>query len=209
MSRYTGPKEKISRRLGENLALKGERSISPKSAFLRKPYPPGVHGKKRRRALSDFGSQLQEKQKVRFTYGIGERQFKKYFNTARAKKGLTNENLVDLLESRLDNTVFRGGLAGSRSIARQLVSHGHFLVNGKRVTIPSFELKPGELVTIRPQSAGKKIFLEQLVKFKKATVPSWLEKDAAKSALKVKSRPKVDETPLNFNINAIIDYYSR
>lgn len=207
--RYTGPKEKISRRLGENLALKAERSISPKSAFLRKPYPPGVHGKRRRRALSDFGSQLREKQKVRFTYGVGERQFKKYFETARNRKGATDENLITILESRLDNIVWRAGLAVSRSVARQLVSHGHFLVNSRRLTIPSYEVKPGDAITIRPKSAAKQIFLDQLVKFKKHQAPSWLEKNISSSSVTVKSWPQMKELPLNFDINAIIEFYSR
>src|SRR3989344_5835624 len=158
MSRYTGPKEKLSRKVGENLALKAERSLSPKSAFLRKPYRPGMHGKRMRRGLSEFGTQLLEKQKVRFVYGVGEKQFKNYFVKAKAAKGVTGNLLLSLLEKRLDNTVFRAGLAASRIIARQLVSHGHFLVNGKRVTIPSYEVRLDDSIAIRPKSRPKGIF---------------------------------------------------
>ena len=209
MSRYTGPKEKLSRKVGENLALKAERSLSPKSAFLRKPYRPGMHGKRMRRGLSEFGTQLLEKQKVRFVYGVGERQFKNYFMKAKAAKGITSNLLMSLLEKRLDNTVFKAGLAASRAIARQLVSHGHFLINGKRVTIPSYEVGPGDVITIRPQSKQKMIFAALPEKLKKHEAPSWILLDKKTHEVKIKSDPNTEGIVQNFNISSIIEYYSR
>lgn len=209
MSRYTGPKEKLSRKVGENLALKAERSLSPKSAFLRKPYRPGMHGKRMRRGLSEFGTQLLEKQKVRFVYGVGEKQFKNYFMKAKAAKGITGNLLLAMLEKRLDNTVFRAGLAASRNIARQLVSHGHFLVNGKRVNIPSYEVGSGNLITIRPQSKQKMIFAALPEKLKKYEAPSWIDLDKKTYEVKIKSDPNTEDVAQNFNISSIIEYYSR
>lgn len=209
MSRYLGPKEKLSRKLGENLMLKAERSLSPKSAFLRKPYRPGMHGKRLRRSLSEFGSQLLAKQKVRFTYGINERQFKNYFTKAKTTKGVTGNLLLSFLEKRLDNAVFRAGLAASRAIGRQLVNHGHFLVNGKKVTIPSYEVHPGDLITIRMQSKPKSIFLSLVERLKKYDAPSWLEVDKKTFEVKIKAEPQVDDVAQNFNLSAIIEYYSR
>lgn len=207
--RYTGPKEKLSRKVGENLALKAERSLSPKSAFLRKPYRPGMHGKRMRRGLSEFGSQLLEKQKARFIYGIGEKQFKNYFVKAKTSKGITSNLLMVLLEKRLDNAVFRAGFATSRNIARQLVSHGHFLVNGKRVTIPSYSVRSGDVIIIRPQSKQKMIFAALPEKLKKYETPSWIELDKKTYEIKIKSDPDAENTTKNFNISSIIEYYSR
>lgn len=209
MSRYTGPKEKLSRKVGENLALKAERSLSPKSAFLRKPYRPGMHGKRMRRGLSEFGMQLLEKQKVRFVYGVGEKQFKNYFMKAKAARGITGNLLLSMLEKRLDNTVFRAGLAASRNIARQLVSHGHFLVNGKRVTIPSYEVGLGDVIIIRPQSRQKMIFTALPEKLKKYEAPSWIDLDKKTYEVKIKSGPNTEDVAQNFNISSIIEYYSR
>lgn len=207
--RYTGPKEKLSRKIGENLGLKAERSFSPKSAFLKKPYRPGMHGKSRRRALSEFGNQLLEKQKLKFTYGISEKQLKNFFEEAKKKKGITSEMLLEVLERRLDNAIFRAGFAPSRIVSRQLVSHGHFSVNGRRNTIPSYHLEIGDTIAIRPKSRNKIIFLELNNKLKKHDAPSWLGIDRNNCEIKVKSRPKVDDFPKNFNMNAIIAFYSR
>lgn len=209
MSRYTGPKEKLSRKVGENLALKPERSVSPKSAFLRKPYRPGMHGKRSRRAISEFGAQLLAKQKIRYVYGVTEKQFKKYFKSAKTQKGVTGELLLKILESRLDNVVFRAGLAASRSVARQMVSHGHFLVGGRRITIPSYQVRPGDLVAIRPQSKPKKIFEGLTLKMKKFDVPSWLSVDKTTFEIKVKSIPDVSGPAAQFNTSAVIEFYSR
>lgn len=207
--RYTGPKEKLSRKVGENLGLKAERSFSPKSSFLKKPYRPGQHGKARRRAPSEFGTQLLEKQKIKISYGITERQLSNYFKEAKQHKGVTANLLLSMLEKRLDNVVFRTGLAPSRIVARQLVSHGHFLVNGKRVKIPSYRVKIGETIAIRPQSRPKPMFTELANKMKKYQMPSWLEVEKKDFNAGMKTEPKVDELPKNFNMNAVVAFYSR
>jgi len=207
--RYTGPKEKLSRRIGENLGLKAERSFSPKSAFLKKPYRPGAHGKSRRRALSEFGTQLLEKQKIKFTYGLNERQLRKYFSEAKKKKGNTGDLLLSALEKRFDNAVYRSGLAASRVIARQLVSHGHFLVNNKKITIPSYSVKTNDAVIIKPKSRSKAMFFNLANKLKKHESPTWLAVNKKDFEIKIKSEPKIDDLPKNFNMNAIIAYYSK
>jgi len=207
--RYTGPKEKLSRKLGENLGLKAERSFSPKSSFMKKPYRPGQHGKTRRRALSEFGTQLLEKQKIKFTYGITERQLANYFKKSKQQRGVATDTLLLLLEKRLDNVIYRAGLAPSRNVARQIVGHGHFMVNGKKITIPSYSIKVGEVITIRPQSKNKAIFSNLANKIKKFESPSWLGLDKKNYEVKVKSLPQETELPKNFNMNAIIAFYSR
>jgi len=207
--RYTGPKEKLSRRVGENLGLKAERSFSPKSAFLKKPYGPGAHGRARRRALSEFGTQLLEKQKIRFTYGLTEKQLQKYFNEARQKKGVIGDSLLNALEKRLDNAVYKSGLASSRVTARQLVSHGHFLLNNKKITLPSYSVKIGDIITIRPSSRSKAIFFDLANKLKKHEAPAWLEIDKKNFEIKIKSEPKIDDLPKNFDMNMVVAYYSR
>jgi len=209
MSRYTGPKEKLSRKIGENLGLKAERSFSPKSAFLKKPYRPGMHGKARRRALSEFGTQLLEKQKIRYTYGLTERQLQKYFDEAKRKKGITGDLLLGALEKRLDNTVYRSGLAPSRVVARQLVNHGHFLVNNKKVNIPSYLVKINDVIAIKPKSRPKTIFFDLANKLKKHEAPAWLAVDKKDFEIKIKSDPKIDDLPKNFNMNVITAYYSK
>ncbi len=207
--RYTGPKEKLSRRIGENLGLKAERSFSPKSAFLKKPYKPGVHGKSRRRALSEFGSQLLEKQKIKFTYGLTEKKLRKYFKEAKQKKGVTGDLLLSALEKRLDNAIYRSGLASSRTIARQLVNHGHFLVNNKKVDIPSYSVKIGDNITIKSKSRSKTIFIDLINRLKKHEEPFWLEVDKKNLEVVIKSEPKNDDLPKNFSINMVIAYYSK
>ncbi|MEK7178524.1 MAG: 30S ribosomal protein S4 [Patescibacteria group bacterium] len=207
--RYTGPKEKLSRRIGENLGLKAERSFSPKSAFLKKPYRPGMHGKSRRRALSEFGTQLLEKQKIKFTYGLTERQLQKYFNEAKRKKGITGDLLLGTLEKRLDNAIYRSGLASSRAIARQLVNHGHFLVNNKKVNIPSYSVKMDDIMSIKPKSRSKTIFFDLANKLKKYEAPTWLTVDKKNFETKIKSDPKINDLPKNFNMNVIVAYYSK
>src|SRR3989344_2497502 len=149
MARYTGPKEKIERRLGTKLFLKGERSYSPKSATVKRMYPPGVHGKAFRRRMSEYGQQLQAKQKIRNTYRMMERQFKNLVGTAIKSKHETGDILIKKLENRLDNTVFRAGFAQSRDQARQIVNHGHIMVNGKKISIPSYEVRIGDQLSVR------------------------------------------------------------
>lgn len=207
--RYTGPKEKLSRRVGENLGLKAERSYSPKSSFLKKPYRPGQHGKARRRALSEFGMQLLEKQKLRFTYGINEKQLRKYFEEAKKRKGITGDFLLSSLEERLDNVIYRSGFAKSRSISRQLVSHGHFLINNKKITIPSYRIRIGDMISIRPQSRSKQIFFELFNRLKKYETPTWILIDKKNLEVKIKSKPNAEDLPKNFKTNSIIAFYSR
>ncbi|MFH1392904.1 MAG: 30S ribosomal protein S4 [Patescibacteria group bacterium] len=207
--RYTGPKEKLSRKIGENLGLKAERSFSPKSAFLKKPYKPGAHGKARRRALSEFGTQLLEKQKIKITYSLTEKKLKKYYNEVIRKKGITGDLLLSVIEARLDNAVFRSGFAPSRTMARQLVSHGHLLVNNKKVNIPSYPTRAGDVITINSRSRNKAVFFDLANKLKKREIPSWLAVDKTIFEIKVKSVPKIEDLPKNLNINAVVSYYSR
>lgn len=207
--RYTGPKEKLSRRVGENLGLKAERSYSPKSSFLKKPYWPGMHGKNRRRPLSEFGVQLLEKQKLRFTYGISEKQLRKYFDNLKHSKKITGNALLGKIEQRLDNVIFRSGFAKSRSISRQLVSHGHFLVNNKRTNVPSYQVEIGDVIIIKPQSRPKQIFFGLNDRLKKYEIPYWLQIDKKNLEIKIKNRIEDNDLPRNFNINSIIAFYSR
>lgn len=207
--KYTGPKEKLSRRVGENLGLKAERSFSPKSSFLKKPYRPGQHGKARRRAMSEFGMQLLEKQKLRFSYGISEKQLRKYFEETKVRKGITGDLLLTALELRLDNVIYRSGFAKSRSIARQLSSHGHFLVNNTKVTVPSYKVATLDVITIKPRSKQKQIFFDLTNRLKKHESPSWIEIDKKNLEIIVKSKPDAANLPKNFSTNSIIAFYSR
>lgn len=199
------------RRAGEKLFLKGERCYGPKCSITKEAGAPGQHGakKKRGRGGSEYGTQLREKQKVKQTYGIREKQFRKYFDAAAESKGRTSGVLTQLLETRLDNVVFRLGFAGSRSQARQAVGHGHFAVNGRRVDIPSYQVKAGDVITIREGSAGKKIFNELRTIIKQYNAPEWLSVD--KEALKgeVKRVPTEEESEMPFNLQLIIEFYSR
>ena len=215
MARYTGPKEKIERRLGERLLLKGERSLSPKSAIVKKPYPPGMHGpvkSKRPKKLSEFGQQLKSKQKVRNTYRMLEKQFKNKVKSALAsKKDNLYEAIINKFEYRLDNIVYRLGIAQSRDQARQLVNHGHILVNGKKVSIPSYEVKIGDEIKIR-EGSKKSAFFTALVPqwLAKYETPAWVEIDKTQMAGKVKGHPTLEESGLNPNdLQAIIEFYSR
>ena len=212
MARYTGPKEKIERRLGEKLFLKGERSYSSKAATVKKPYPPGMHGKKtKNRKLSEYGLQLVSKQKVRAIYRVLEKQFRKYVNQSLKSKGDSGQTLVQNLERRLDNTVFRMGFSDARDTARQLVGHGHFLVNEKFINIPSFKVKVGDIVKIKQNSARNKYFSSFLPGFfKKYQPPSWLEVDKENFTGRVKNLPNLAESGLDHkDIQAIIEFYSR
>src|SRR3989344_4933595 len=178
MARYTGPREKIERRLGEKLFLKGERSHSPKSAMVKKPYPPGIHGSKRASKPSEFALQLRSKQKIKNIYRLLEKQFKNYIKASLATKKEPYEAILNKLEHRLDNIVFRGGFAQSRDQARQLVSHGHITVNGKRVNIPSYEVKSGETISIREASKNLPYFANLMPQwFKGYEAPAWVEID--------------------------------
>lgn len=199
--------EKKERSLGTRLSIRGDRAFSPKAAMVRKPYKPGQHGKKFGK-LGEFGTQLQEKQKIKFSYGITDRQLKQVFQSAAGKKDESAITVIaELLEGRLDNVVMRLGFAQSRSIARQLVGHGHFLVNGKRITSASYAVKSGDVVSVRESSKNMAIFEDLKNKLKNYTTPSWLSVDVDKLEGKVESNPKDVDFP--FNINLVVDYYSK
>ena len=200
-------KEKRERSLGVKLFLKADRCNSPKCVTVRRPQRPGLHGNAYRRQSSEFGQQLKEKQKIKFVYGIGERQFQNIFNSAAKNPGVTGEMIMKLLEKRLDNVVYRLGLAPSRSVARQLVGHGHVLVNNRRVTIPSCQVKVNDLISIRPQSKDHPILKDLAVRLKNYDPPVWLQLDKEKYESKVIAEPKDLEVP--FDVNLVVDYYSK
>ncbi len=200
-------KEKKERSLGVRLFLKAHRCSGPKCALAHNPSRPGLHGKARRRALSEVGQQLQEKQKIQYSYGIRETYLRKIFAAASKNPGVTAEMVVSTLERRLDNVVFRAGFTPSRSVARQLVGHGHFIINGKRVNIPSYSVKPGDIIKIRPQSKDYIIFKDLAENLKKIESPIWLAVDKEKFEIKIDSLPKDHEIP--FDINMVVDYYSK
>ena len=199
---------KKCRRAGQKLFLKGERCFTPKCAMVKKPYAPGIHGKKRR-MVSEYGAQLAEKQKVCRIYDIREKQFKRYFREASQEKGVIGSNLLRKLETRLDNVVFRLSLAESRKKARQLVSHGHILVNDKKVNLPSFQVVPKDVIKIKPSSLKLGPFKDLKVKFKKFEPPKWLSLNKIKLEGKIVSWPKQEDISISADIQMIVEYYSR
>lgn len=208
MARYTEALCRLCRREGMKLFLKGTRCYTEKCAYERRKYPPGQHGHNRGK-LSDYGLQLREKQKVKRIYGVMERQFKNYFEKATKMKGVTGENLLKLLERRLDNVVYRMGFAVNRRQARQLVRHGFFMVNGKKVDIPSYLVKPGD--TIEIISAGKELELikENLVLAEQRGFPSWLEVNVEEMKGKFVRLPERDEIQLPVQEQLIVEFYSK
>jgi small subunit ribosomal protein S4 len=202
MARYTGPKSKIARRFREPI-------FGPDKALERKNYPPGMHGaSKRRGKQSEYSTQLQEKQKVKYTYGVLERQFENLFHRASAKEGITGENLLKLLEARLDNAVFRLGIAPTRSAARQLVGHQHITVNGSVVNIASYSLKAGDVIAVREKSKTIEAITNS-VAGRRINKYSWLEWDAANLTGKFLTYPNRDEIPENIKENLIVELYSK
>jgi small subunit ribosomal protein S4 len=202
MARYTGPKSKIARRFREPI-------FGPDKALERKNYPPGMHGvSKRRGKQSEYSTQLMEKQKVKYTYGVLERQFENLFHRASAKEGITGENLLKLLEARLDNAVYRFGIAPTRSGARQLVGHKHITVNGDVVNIPSYTLKAGDVVAVREKSKSLEAITHSTAG-RKVNKHSWLEWDAANLTGKFLNYPNRDEIPENIKENLIVELYSK
>ena len=197
------------RRAGVKLFLKGERCFSQKCAMVRHPNPPGMHGAKKKRAGSEFGIQLLEKQKVKRSYGLREAQFRKYFEMARKKKAVTSATLAQILETRLDNTVFRLGFFDSRSQARQAVSHGHFTVNGRRVDIPSYQMKTGDIIGIRAQSVAKALFKDLRAAIKKYEPPVWLSLDKEQLKGEVKRMPVTEDIEMPFDLQLITEFYSK
>ncbi len=210
MARYVDSVCKLCRREGEKLFLKGDRCFSPKCSFEKRSYPPGVHGRQAqfRRKESDFRVQLRAKQKTRRVYGVFERQFRRYFRQAQHQKGLTGINLLIILESRLDNVVYRLGLASSRAQARQLISHGHFDVNGRKTNIPSFLVNPGDTIVVRDNSKKKPFFKELAKNVEGGRVPEWLTLDASNLAGQVASQPTRDHIEATLNEQLIVEYYS-
>lgn len=200
MARYTGPAYKKSRRLNFSTLENGK-------DLAKRPYAPGQHGSDRRRKLSEYGVQLQEKQKVRYMYGLNEKQFKKTFVRASKMKGITGENLLKLLESRLDNIVYRMGLAKTRRAARQIVNHGHITVNGIKVDIPSYTVKPGDIIAVKEQSVNHPAIKEAL----EATLnrPAFVEFDNNKLSGKLVRLPERSELNQEVNEALIVEYYNR
>ncbi|RMD51759.1 MAG: 30S ribosomal protein S4 [Candidatus Thermofonsia bacterium] len=212
MARYTGPVCRLCRREGEKLFLKGSRCMTPKCSFERRGYPPGEHGRDaqfRRGRASDYLLQLREKQKARRIYGVMERQFSGYFVEAEKRPGLTGTNLLTLLERRLDNVVYRLGVGTSRAQARQLVQHGHIMLNGRKTNVPSALVSPGDVVSIRPESAGKKYFKELRQSIDDRQVPRWLTLNTSDLSAKVNSLPAREDIDVTLNEQLIVEYYSR
>lgn len=206
MSRYTDANCRLCRREGQKLFLKGDRCYSSKCSFDRRSYAPGQHGQGRSK-ISDYGLQLREKQKAKRFYGLQETQFRNLFDKAARKKGITGENLLIMLETRLDNVVFRLGFASSRKEARQLVSHGHFQVNGKKVNIPSYTVKAGDVIKVKEKSASSPKFKE--VKEMSITVPAWVSVDVEKLEGKVLSVPTRAEIDTPVAEHLIVELYSK
>jgi small subunit ribosomal protein S4 len=203
MARYTGPKSKISRRYG--IALFG-----PSKALERKNYPPGMHGPKgSRRKQSDYATALAEKQKLRHQYGLMERQFRRYFETALRKRGVTGETLLQMLETRLDNVVYRLGFANSRSAARQLVSHGHVTVNSRKVNVASYNLKAGDTITIKEKPGSRRLVTRNLELTQIQPVPDWLVADKDQFQGKMVRVPSRDEIAPVVNEQLVVELYSR
>lgn len=206
MARYTDASCRLCRREGQKLFLKGERCYSTKCAIEKRNYAPGQHGQSRKK-ISEYGIQLREKQKAKRFYGILETQFRNYFDKAAKKKGITGENLLIMLETRLDNVVFRMGFASSRKEARQLVRHGHFTVNGRKQDIPSFAVKAGDVVKVKEKSVSSPKFKE--IKDMSISVPSWITVDVEKLEGKVVELPRRDDIDTPIAEHLIVELYSK
>jgi small subunit ribosomal protein S4 len=209
MARKLGSKCKLCRRQGEKLNLKGEKCASGKCPVVRRSYAPGQHGPTARPRHTSYGLQLREKQKARNTYGILETQFRNYFEKATRLTGNTADHLIVMLETRLDNVVYRLGLAKSRSLARQVVAHGNVRVNGRKVSVPSYAVKVGDLVAFSDRYAGSRSFKEEAPRIEKVEPPSWLFLDKAALTGKVLGKPQGDDLKQNFNPKLIVEFYSR
>ena len=208
MARYTGPVCRLCRREGMKLFLKGERCYTEKCAIEKRNMPPGQHGRRRSSKLAGYGVQLREKQKVKRTYGVLEDQFRRYFEMADRTRGITGETLLQLLERRFDNAVYRMGFATSRAQARQLVRHGHFLVNGRKVDIPSYSLKSGDVVSVRQTSRQNAAILHAVGEVKGRGVPEWLSLEGELGA-KVVSMPSRAQINLPVQEQLIVELYSK
>ena len=208
MARYTGPVEKLERRLGVSLALKGERRLAGKSALEKRPYAPGQHGQ-RRAKISEYGLQLREKQKAKFMYGVSEKQFRRLFQEAARREGNTGALLVQLLEQRLDNVVYRMGFATTRRFARQLVTHGHILVNGKRVDIPSYRVEPGAKVEIIEKSKNNPQIVRAIDLTAQTGIVAWLDVEKEKKFGIFTRNPEREEVIIPVEERFIVELYSK
>lgn len=208
MARYRESVCRFCRREGGKLFLKGDRCYSDKCSVERRNYPPGQHGQGRPKH-TDYGVQLREKQKVRRIYGVLEKQFRNYVHLAERKRGVTGENLLVILESRLDNIVFKMGFAASRAEARQLINHGHFLVNNRKVDIPSFRTKPGMVIEVREKSRTIKAIDDAMKTVSRRGIPEWLEVEPANFRGVVKALPTRDELPPTIREQLIVEFYSK
>ena len=209
MARYVGPVCRLCRREGMKLFLKGERCYTEKCAIEKRNFPPGQHGKSRRAKLAGYGVQLREKQKVKRIYGVLEDQFRRYFESAERQRGITGETLLQLLERRLDNVVYRLGLSTSRSQARQLVRHGHFLVNGKKVDVPSYSVRAGDVVGVRPTSQKSTAILHAIEEVKGRGIPDWLQFDEGQTTGRIVSLPTREQINLPVQEQLIVELYSK
>ena len=208
MARYTGPSCKLCRREGKKLYLKGERCTSGKCALDRRSTAPGQHGAAKKK-MGEYGVQLREKQTTRRYYGVLEKQFKNYYEEAARKEGMTGENLLVLLERRLDNTVYRMGLAESHKEARQLVLHAHFTLNGKKVNIPSILVKPGDVISVKEASRSSEKFKALAESLESKTAPKWLDVNKADLSAKVVAFPAREDIDFDFNEQLIVELYSK
>jgi len=208
MARYRGPREKLERRLGVDLGLKGERRLAGKSALEKRPYAPGQHGQ-RRAKISEYGMQLREKQKAKFMYGVSEKQFRRLFKEAARKEGNTGALLVQLLEQRLDNVVYRMGFATTRAFARQLVNHGHILVDGKRVDIPSYRVKAGQKIEVREKSKTNTQIVRSMELTNQTGIVEWVDVDKDKLFGIFTRVPERDEVKIPVEERFIVELYSK
>lgn len=212
MAKYTDSVCKLCRREGEKLFLKGQRCFTPKCAFERRGFPPGEHGRQaqfRRRRVSEYQRQLREKQKTRRIYNVTEAQFRRYYSQSLKKRGLTGENLLQMLERRLDNVVYRLNFAESRAQGRQLVTHGHFVVNGRRTDIPSMLVEPGDLIQVREGSLKRAYFKQLKDVAETRSAPLWLERDLNTLSATVKQNPTRGDIDANLSEQLIVEFYSR
>lgn len=203
------PKCKKCRRAGQKLFLKGEKCLSQKCPVIRRPYAPGIHGKSFRRRSSEYGQQLAEKQRIRLSYCVSEKQFKNYFKQIANLKGNKEELLIQKLENRLDNVVFRLGWAKSRNLARQMISHGHILVNGRKTNISSYQVRKNDVIKIKEKSKSLVLFKDLKTELKKHEAPKWLSSDKEKIEAKVIGLAKLEDLGQIGAINKIIEFYSR
>lgn len=208
MARYRGAVCRLCRREGDKLFLKGERCYTAKCAMERRPFAPGQHGK-RRSKLSEYGLQLRQKQRAKRIYGVLETQFRNYFAEADRQKGITGDNLLRLLETRLDNVCYRAGFGRSRTEARQVVRHNHVMVNGKRVNIPSYQVKPGDVITLKEKSQGIQRFKDIFEITEGRTVSEWLESDLENFSVKVLERPTREQIDVPVEETLIVELYSK